>query len=391
MYKIYFRFLALATFFILSPVKNIDAQYLENFESTSLSVWRTASSDGNAVSELTLNDGYASIIVNASEDIRNIWWAIMQTTVSDELNLRQLVQPDYELRIEARIRSSHAPRRVNLHLNTQRTVDFHSHLMEFDIPDTENWHTISMTTQGFDGRPGDRINAHIALMDWGRDIYCLDVDYFKVDVVNVSEADEDKGEQVLYPPPKPEPDEFQWSVPALETGMIDEQYPDVNFSGWRDGDLPVLTTDGTKTIILRWELNDFRDQTAAGYGMLELTLHSHYRTPSTGLQEFDKVRLVEILNAPVNWTRKNVTFNNFTGNQHIDSVLNTQMIIDTDIPVEMRSQLRLHIPRPVVQRMIDGKTSGIAIYPLGALHASFSLRTSDDNTGQPKLYFNLVD
>jgi hypothetical protein len=67
------------------------------------------------------------------------------------------------------------------------------------------------------------------------------------------------------------------------------------------------------------------------------------------------------------------------------------MIIDTDIPVDMDSKLRMHIPRPVIQRMIDGITSGIAIYPLGALQASFRLGTNVENTGQPKLYFKVID
>jgi hypothetical protein len=168
MYKIYFRFSVSATFFILSFVTAVEAQYLENFDGTLLSEWRTATGDGDATSEIKLNEGYASIIVDASE------------------------------------------------------------------------------------------------------------------------VDEDKGEQVLYPPPKPAPDDFQWSVPVLEAGIIDKQYPDVNFSGWSDGGLSVLTTDGTKTIILRWDLDEFSHQTVSDYGTLELTLHSHYRTKGTALQEFEK-------------------------------------------------------------------------------------------------------
>ena len=82
-------------------------------------------------------DGYASILVDATTDRRGIWWALIKRNVSDHMDLQLLGRPDTELRIEARIRVSHAPRRVNLHLNTQRTTDFHSHLMEFDIPDTE--------------------------------------------------------------------------------------------------------------------------------------------------------------------------------------------------------------------------------------------------------------
>jgi heme-degrading monooxygenase HmoA len=45
--------------------------------------------------------------------------------------------------------------------------------MEYDIPETENRHTFSMTTHGFDAKPGDTIFGHLALMDWGLEKYRL--------------------------------------------------------------------------------------------------------------------------------------------------------------------------------------------------------------------------
>ena len=99
----------------------------------------------------------------------NIWWALVKRRVSDRLDLKLLAQPAYEVRVEARIRVSHAPRRVNLHVNTQRTTDFHSHLMEFDIPDSDQWHTIGFTTRQFDAGVGDTVFAQLALIDWGLD------------------------------------------------------------------------------------------------------------------------------------------------------------------------------------------------------------------------------
>ena len=39
--------------------------------------------------------------------------------------------------------------------------------MEYDIPDTTNWHVISFTTTNWDAKPGDKINGQMALMDWG--------------------------------------------------------------------------------------------------------------------------------------------------------------------------------------------------------------------------------
>jgi hypothetical protein len=90
-------------------------------------------------------EGHASIVVDARDDRRNVWWALIKHRVSQAIDVERLAQPGWELRVEARVRTSHAPRRVNLHVHTQRTTDFHSHLMEFDLPVAGVWHTISMT------------------------------------------------------------------------------------------------------------------------------------------------------------------------------------------------------------------------------------------------------
>jgi hypothetical protein len=367
------------------------AQFIDSFDGSSGIEWRTATGDGDALSTLEFIDGFARFRVDATSDRRNVWWAIIQATVSDAIDLEKLAMPGHELRIETRIRSSHAPRRVNLHVHTQRTRDFHSHLMEFDIPDTVNWHTISMTSSDFDARPGDTINAQFALMDWGRDHYLVDLEYFRADVVKASEAGPDCGEQVLYPPPEPDPAEFKYSVPVTEAGMIDSVYPDVNFSGWMANDLSVLTTDGTKTIILRWDLDEFRNQIATGYGMLALKPHSWFQATGTGLHDFDRVRLVEIINAEPFWTRGNVTYCSFSMEKPADSLFNTQMIIDIDRPVNSYKPIRIHIPRPVIQRMLDGKTTGIALYPLGALQASFYSGYNNEESGRPEIYFNIKE
>lgn len=384
------KFLILTIPLLLSVFTAASGQYSENFDEVPPQTeWRTTTGDGQAVSILEWSEGTGSIIVDATADRRNIWWAIMQTTVSGALNLEQLAQPGYELKIETRIRSSHAPRRVNLHLNTQRTVDFHTHLMEFDIPDTVNWHTISMTTRNFDGKPEDTVNGHLALMDWGTGRYRVDMDYFRVDVVELSEAGSDSGEQVVYPPPVPRPAEFTFSEPVAEAGMIDEQYPDVNFSGWIAGDEPVLTASGSKLILLRWNLDEYTNRNAVNYGMLELTPHSFFQATGTRLPEFTKIRLVEILGGRPNWTYEEVTRHNFTKGRPLESVLNDQMIIDVEIPDDNGSSLYIHIPRPVIQRLLEGRTKGIALYPLGAASASFYPGEDRSDPVRPRLHFNL--
>src|SRR5262249_17808423 len=152
--------------------------------------------------------GYASIFVDGTTDRRGIWWALIERKVSDKMDLTLMQKPGHEFCIEAPVPSSHAPRRVNLQVLTQRTTDDESQLMEYDIPDTDNWHTFSMTTHGFDAKPGDTIFGHLALMDWGLEKYRLDIDYIKVDLVDAASAGADQGEAVPYHPPVAEPRKF---------------------------------------------------------------------------------------------------------------------------------------------------------------------------------------
>ncbi|MCB9247292.1 MAG: hypothetical protein H6613_01455 [Ignavibacteriales bacterium] len=88
-------------------------------------------------------------------------------------------------------------------VNTNRTTNFHIDLMEFDIPDTTNWHVISMTTKKFDAKPGDTVYVQMAATDYGLEKYQIDIDYYRADIVNIKEAGPDKGILVPYHPPIP--------------------------------------------------------------------------------------------------------------------------------------------------------------------------------------------
>ena len=170
--------------------------------------WGFVTGEGRAVMDFVQGPGFATITVDATKDRRNVWWAFIIRRVSGALDLALLEKPGHELRIEARIRTDHAPRRVNLHLNTQKTTDFHSHLMEYDLAEAGTWYTISMTTRGFEAGPGDTVNAQMALMDWGLGRYRVDVDYFKVDVVDAAKAGPDLGAPIPYHPPVADPASF---------------------------------------------------------------------------------------------------------------------------------------------------------------------------------------
>lgn len=387
---------------MLFPVAEASAQFIDGFDGPSIRTdpagvkgWSFFTGDGEATMDLRQGgDGFASIRVDASGDRRGIWWALVKRKVSDGMDLGRLKQSGHALRIEARIRVSHAPRRVNLHLNTQKTTDFHHHLLEFDIPDTAEWHTISMTTRNFDAAPGDSVFGQLALMDWGLETYRVDLDYFKVDVVDVARAGPDKGASVPYHPPIPVLSTFAHEARVAQDGVIDLANPDVNLDSWSvregTGRRSLLTVNGTHCVVLRWDLGAFAGRQVADHGVLELTTHSVQRR-SDELKDFGIVRVVEILGGDPAWDRRTVTANSFRQGQPLSRVLNSQMIIDFPVTEGEGGKTLLTISKPVLQRMIEGKTRGIAILPLGSINAAFDARENDGGRRSARLLFNLRD
>ena len=383
---------------LLAAVGVSDAQFLETFDDPELRVdpsgvegWSFFTGDGEATIDFrTSGKGHASILVDATRDRRNIWWALVKHRVSEGMGLEQLARPGWELRVEARVRSSHAPRRVNLHVNTQRTTDFHSHLMEFDIPEAERWHTISMTTRDFSGKPGDTVFAQMALMDWGSGRYRLDVDYFKVDVVEVERMGPDLGEPLPYHPPIPDRRNFKHAISVAESAVVDFANPEVNLGGWSvlegGSRRRLLTVGGTTWVILRWDLGAFAGRRVADGGLLELTTHSVQRNASE-MKDFGLVRVVEILGGDPAWVQEAVTISSLLQGETLDEVFNPQMIIDWPVIEAAGSKTLFTIPRPVLQRLIDGWTFGIAVTPLGSINAAFS--TGEDDA--PRLLFNIEE
>jgi hypothetical protein len=383
----------------LAAASSARGQFLDDFNGAVLSRdpsaakgWTFYTGDGLAVMDFSHSGkGYASITVDATKDKRGIWWALIRRRVSEDMDLRRLRDPHYELRIEARIRVSDAPRRVNLHLNTQRTTDFHSHLMEFDIPDTVNWHTISMTTRRFDAVPGDSVYGQLALMDWGLERYRVDLDYIKADIVNVDSAGPDKGVQVPYHLPVPDPVTFTHHIPVAQDGMIDLEYPDLRFNNWfsRDetGRTILLTVSGTQFVILRWDLSAFAGNRVAGSGLLELTTYALQRSPDD-VKDFGMVRITEIIGGDPEWNQKEVSSSRLCRGQPLNSVFNAQMIIDIDVTEGRGGTTLATISNPILQRMIDGRTLGLAIRPLGAVHASFYAMENKGGRFSAKLHFN---
>jgi len=384
--------------FCLIAVISAHAQFYDNFDAPNLSLdpsaykgWAFYSGDGNAGIEMTQKSGYAVIKVDARKDIRNIWWALIRRH-AEGIDSELLSKPEYELRVETRIRVSHAPRRVNLHCNTQRTTDFYLHLMEYDIPDTVNWHTISMTTRDFEVLPGDTIYAQLALMDWGLGEYHVDMDYFKVDVVRTDTLTGDLGSQMLYHPPVPKTTIFQNHIPVLHDATVDPLFPDVNFNDWSiqqdTSSIPILSVGATQFVILRWDFTEFFGLRATESGLLEITTFTLQRKLEKQ-KDFGIVRVVEILGGDPYWKQEQVTYYSLLGTGKINEVLNSQMIIDVEVTGARNGKTFATISRPVLQRMIEGKTQGLAIIPLGAIHASFYASENRNDEFIPKLHFSI--
>jgi hypothetical protein len=377
------------------------AQFIDDFNSSSVQIdpngingWLFRPGDGTATMDFRQGgDGYASIFVDATTDKRGIWWALIERKVSDKMDLRLMQKPGHEFRIEARIRVSHAPRRVNLQVATQRSTDDEANLMEYDIADTTSWHVISMTTHGFDARPGDTVFGHMALMDWGLEKYRVDVDYIKVDIVDVATAGPDKGDPIPYHPPIADPASFTQDVRVAADSMIDLEDTDVNENDWSvqdstKGKINLLTVDETHHVILRWDLNAFAGRKVRDHGLLELTTYSVQRKAQY-VKDFGLIRVVEIPGGDPKWDQQTVTTDSFCNYEPLNRVLNTQMIIDWPVTPGNGAKTYLTISKTVLQRMVDGKTHGIALKSLGAIDASFYSMEDEAGKYSARLHFNL--
>jgi len=376
------------------------AQFVDNFDQKKIDGWFFFTGDGHATMDFVQNDGYATIVVDGRKDKDNCYWTLIKRNVTAPLDMNKFKDPTYQLRVEAKVRLHNAPRRVNMMINTQRTTNFHIDLMEFDIPDTTDWHVISMTTKRFDVVPTDTVYVQLCVTDYGLDKYYVDLDYYRADIVNVNEAGPDKGVLVPYHPPIPDVSTFSNHLDVAGNCLINTDYPDINFNNWsvkeKEGDARILTVNGNQWAILRWDFEKYKNMKVDGAGLLELTTQSVTKggnyTEAYGQdfgEEFGKVRVIEILGGESEWDQNKVTYNNLTQNKDYSDVFNTQMVYDTELSEERGGRNLITISRPVLQRLIDGKTKGLLIRPLGAIDASFYASENESGSEGPKLHFNV--
>jgi hypothetical protein len=228
-------------------------------------------------------------------------------------------------------------------------------------------------------------------MDWGLGKYRVDVDYFKVDIIDTAVAGPDQGDPVPYHPSVADPGSFSREVRVAADATVDLDNPDVNLNNWYVRDAGkrtnVVTAGGTRLVILRWDLAAFAGKKVAGSGLLELTTRSLERT-SDEHPDFGLIRVVEILGGDPRWDQKTVTFDSLRLGKPPDDVLNPQMIIDWPVTEGGGGKTYLTISKPALQRLIDGKALGIAIKPLGAINASFYALEYEDGSSGARLLLN---
>jgi len=369
------------------------ADFVDDFNK-SVAGWQTFTGDGEAQLKFVAMDGFARMQVDASKDQHNIYWTIIKRDVAKDLDMEKLKSPDYELRVEARVRPSHAPRRVNFMINTQRTTDYHEHLREYDLDQTTDWQVISMTTRNLDAVPGDQLNVQLSVTDWGPGDYYLDVDYYRAEVVPVKNAKADVGEPLVYHPPIPAVKSFTQHLKVQQDTSINSAFPLVNFNNWTSNNARVFTVSAGQYPVLRWDLQSFQGQKATAAGVLELTTESVQKGGNYiaalgedfGI-EFDKVRVFEILGGDKNWQQGTVTYASFTQGKDLQSTINGQMIFDTEV-AQANGKTLVTIPRPVLQRLLDGTTHGLLLQPLGALEVSFYDSEHGDGSQAATLHFS---
>jgi hypothetical protein len=356
--------------------------------------WGAATGEGAAAMDLVAGPGYLTVEVDATRDRRNVWWAIIVRQVSPWLDLARLARPGTELRVEARVRTDTAPRRVNLSFNTQKTTDFHGHLMEYDLAEAGTWYTISLTTRDFEAGPGDTVNAQMALMDWGLGRYRVDVDYFKVEVVEAGQTGPDLGPPIPYHPPVADPASFARALPVAADLTVDMAEPGVNLDDWAatdaGGTARVLSAGGTRLVLLRWDFRGLAGGKAGGPGLLELTTRALSRS-ETERPDFGELRVVEIIGGDPGWDERTATWTGICRGAPRDLVLNPQMIIDRPVTAGDGGKTYLTIPAVVLQRLIDGRTLGLALTPLGSIEASFYARETAGGAKAPRLLIDLTE
>jgi len=359
----------------------------QGFEPNNLKDWRTATGDGNIIFRQKFEEGSVALSIDPLRDKKNIWYAFMHQSISDHIDFEKLKQPGYELRMEAKVMPSHAPRRINMYLSS---LDSGGFLREFDLDKANEWHTISMVTSGFDFDPNIPLMTQVSMMDWGiSEIYELKIDYIKVDLVKVTDDPKQFGEPLIYRPSLKTADVYPEILLPSKNAMIDSKMPNEALTGWSDeveGKAGVLQVDQSKTVLLQWDFSKYKGKKVAEAGQLELSTNTLLRKRNSQ-KDFGEIRCSEILNVVDPWDDATVTYNSFLGDNAYYEAIVSQCIVDTKVNPQKNGKTVVSISRRVLQRLLDGKTDGIALKALGLISASFF--DTENEALAPKLRFTV--
>ena len=376
-----------------SFAQDLSQGFVENFSTPGLTGWRVTSGSGDLIPgttvKLTRENGKGLFWIDATNDRRNIWWAVINHEVTPYIDRNMLGRDDKAIRIEAKVRLP-KPRRFNMSLNHTSTTDYHDDLAEFDIVDSE-WHVVSYTNFDFGAKPADKVFVQLAVMDAGREVITVEIEYLKVSIVDAATAPPDSGDPMPYRPTMKHPEDFSRSLIVTEDAIIDSEYPWVNFSRWYDASAdsqPLLSISGSQISILRWDFTRFAKRKPDGWGILVLTTHNVHYAPLR-LEEFGYIRLVEIKDGDPAWTRVQVTFENLLQGKAKHDVIHPQLIMDTPPEFERNAKTVIPVSPTVMRRLFSGETKGLAIYPQGALNATFFSSEALNPNYRPTLYFEI--
>jgi len=103
--------------------------------------------------------------------------------------------------------------------------------------------------------------------------------------------------------------------------------------------------------------------------------------------EFGKIRVIEILSGDPAWEQERVTYESLLAGEEAAEVFNGQMTIDLDLATAPGGKTYFTLPRPVMQRLIDGRTKGLVLRPLGSMAATVYASENPGGNG-PVLHFS---
>ena len=129
----------------------------------------------------------------------------------------------------------------------------------------------------------------------------------------------------------------------------------------------------------------FKGNRVNGAGQLELSTYNLFRRKNSP-KDFGMIRFGEIQNTNTNWANDSLTYNRLKGNQELQDIIVSQCIIDSEVHPVKEGKTMVTISQPVIQRLIDGESNGIAILPMGLISAAFYDVTNDHL--KPILRFN---